>query len=88
MKRQDAVAIAAIYGDEAVFITATGDALRGRTAVEAFERERFQKLDGMIEDDGLTRSGAFVYEWGHAGDSGTGAGHLSSAHRRADSTLV
>jgi ketosteroid isomerase-like protein len=67
MKRQDA---AAIYGDEAVFVTATGETLRGRTAIEHFERERFtatgRVLDGTIEDDGLARSGRFVYEWGHA----------------------
>ena len=34
MKRQDAAAIAAIYGDEAVFITATGEPVRGRAAIE------------------------------------------------------
>lgn len=70
MKRQDAAAIAAIYGDEAVFVTATGEALRGRTTIEAFERQRFEAngrvLDGSIADDGLTRTGPFVYEWGHA----------------------
>lgn len=70
MKRQDAPAIAAIYGDEAVFVTPTGEALRGRTAIEAFDRQRFEAngrvLDGSIGDDGLTRTGPFVYEWGHA----------------------
>jgi len=70
MKRQDAAAIAAIYGDEAVFITATGETLRGRTAIEKFERERFgaagRVVDGAIEDDGVAPAGELVYEWGHA----------------------
>lgn len=70
MKRQDAAAIAAIYGDDAVFVTATGEALRGRATLEAFERKRFEAtgrvLDGTIVDDGVTRTGPFVYEWGHA----------------------
>jgi uncharacterized protein (TIGR02246 family) len=70
MKRQDAAAIAAIYGDDAVFITPTGETVHGRAAIEKFERERFEHagrvLDGTIEDEGLTRSGELVYEWGHA----------------------
>ena len=70
MKRQDAVAIAEIYGDDAVFVTPTGEALRGHTAIANFERERFEKtgrvIDGTIEDDGLTQIGPYVYEWGHA----------------------
>jgi len=70
MKRQDAAAIAAIYGDEAVFVTPSGEALRGRATIEKFERQRFQEtgrvLDGTIEDDGLMRTGPYVYEWGHA----------------------
>lgn len=70
MKRQDAVTIAAIYGDEAVFVTPDGQSLRGRAAIEAFERGRFQKsgrvLDGTIEDDGLASAGPYVFEWGHA----------------------
>jgi uncharacterized protein (TIGR02246 family) len=69
MKRQDATTIAAIYGDEAVFITATGEAVHGRAAIEQLERERFGKtgrvVDGTIEDDGLARTGELVYEWGH-----------------------
>ena len=70
MKRQDAATIAAIYGDDAVFVTPDGQSLRGRTAIETFERGRFEKsgrvLDGTIEDDGLSASGPYVYEWGHA----------------------
>src|SRR5262249_36393008 len=70
MKRQDASAIAAIYSDQAVFITPDGDTLRGRAAIENFERDRFLKtgrvLEGTIEDDGLTQTGPYVYEWGHA----------------------
>lgn len=70
MKRQDAATIASIYGDEAVFVTPDGHALRGRTAIETFERGRFEQdgrvLDGTIEDDGLAATGPYVYEWGHA----------------------
>ncbi len=70
MKRHDAAAIAAIYGDDAVFVTPAGDSLRGRAAIEAFERDRFatngRVLDGSIADDGVTRTGKYVYEWGHA----------------------
>lgn len=69
-KLQDAAAIAAIYGDDAVFITPTGEALRGRTSIENFERERFEKtgrvIDGTIGDDGVTETGPYIYEWGHA----------------------
>src|SRR5262245_49685106 len=49
MKRQDAAAIAAIYGEDAVFITAAGEALRGRTAIENFERERFNATGPVVE---------------------------------------
>jgi uncharacterized protein (TIGR02246 family) len=88
MKHQDATAIAAIYGDEAVFVTPGGEALRGRAAIEKFERDRFatagRVLTGTIEDDGLAHTGPFVYEWGHAalrvlrndGTSGTVTGRF------------
>ncbi len=70
MKRQDAVAVAEPYSDDAIFVSPTGDAVRGRAAIEALYRERFQHsgrvVDGRIEDDGLTLEGALVYEWGHA----------------------
>src|SRR5262249_2329564 len=68
MKRQDAAAIAAIYSEDAVFITAAGEALREPTAIENFERERFNAtgrvVEGTIEDDGLAQTGQCVYEWG------------------------
>jgi len=69
MQRQDAAAIAAIYGDDAVFVAAGGDVVRGRGALERFERERFAQtgrvLEGTILDDDLTRAGELIYEWGH-----------------------
>jgi ketosteroid isomerase-like protein len=69
MQRQDAAAIAAIYGDDAVFVRAGGDVVRGRGALERFERERFAQtgrvLEGTILDDGLTRAGELIYEWCH-----------------------
>src|SRR5262249_15800848 len=97
MKRQDAAAIAAIYGEDAVFITAAGEALRGRTAIENFERERFNAtgrvVEGTVEDDGLAQTGQFVYEWGHVtlriarsdGNLSTFAGHFLTVWA-ADST--
>lgn len=70
MKRQDAAAVADAYGDDAVFVTPTGETLKGRAAIERFSRERFARtgrvIDGTIEDDGFARTGEYVYEWGHA----------------------
>src|SRR5262249_28961696 len=70
MKRQDAAAIAQPYADDAVFVAATGEAVRGRSAIEQFSRDRFTKIGrvvgGKIVQDGLTRVGTMIYEWGHA----------------------
>jgi uncharacterized protein (TIGR02246 family) len=69
VKRQDAAAIAAICGQDAIFVTVAGEMVQGRAAMERFERDRFEQtgrvLNGEIHDDGLTRAGQFVYEWGH-----------------------
>jgi len=70
MKRQDAVAIAEPYAEDAVFVTLTGEAVRGRPAIEQVMRDRFAKIGrvvgGKIAQDGLTRVGTMIYEWGHA----------------------
>jgi uncharacterized protein (TIGR02246 family) len=78
MKRGDAAATVEPYADDAVFVTATGEAVRGRAAIEQLMRERFAKsgnaLDGRIIEDGLTREGSLIYEWGHATLQLSGAG--------------
>jgi uncharacterized protein (TIGR02246 family) len=70
MKRQDAAAIVEPYDEEAVFVTATGEAVRGRSAIERLMHDRFAKIGrvvgGTIVEDGLTRVGTMIYEWGHA----------------------
>lgn len=70
MKAQDAAGVAAPYADDAVFVLPTGDSVQGRAAIERMSRERFARtgrvVDGTIGDDGLTRTGQYVYEWGHA----------------------
>jgi uncharacterized protein (TIGR02246 family) len=70
MKAQDAAGVAAPYADDAVFVLPTGEAVQGRAAIERMSRERFARtgrvVDGTIGDDGLTRTGQYVYEWGHA----------------------
>jgi ketosteroid isomerase-like protein len=69
MKRQDAGAIAEPYDSAAVFVTATGESVRGRSAIEALMRERFattgRVTGGKIVQDGLLPVGAMIYEWGH-----------------------
>ena len=70
MQHQDAATIAAVYADDGVFVGAGGEAVRGRAAVEQFMRDRFARsgrvVGGKLVQDGLTRAGAFIYEWGHA----------------------
>jgi uncharacterized protein (TIGR02246 family) len=70
MKRQDAPAIANVYGDDAIFVASDGRVATGRAAIEQLSRERFTTMgrvvDGTIADDGMTRAGELIYEWGHA----------------------
>jgi uncharacterized protein (TIGR02246 family) len=70
MKSQNVTAIAEPYDEQAVFVTATGEAVRGRPAIEQLMRARFAKIGrvvgGTIVEDGLTRVGTMIYEWGHA----------------------
>ncbi len=69
MKRGDADAIAAPYDDAGVFVTASGRSVVGQLAIAALMRERFAKegrlVAGDIVQDGLTRAGPQMYEWGH-----------------------
>jgi ketosteroid isomerase-like protein len=70
MKRQDIAGIVEPYDQDAVFVAATGEAVRGRPAIERLMRDRFAKIGrvvgGTIVEDGLTRVGTMIYEWGHA----------------------
>jgi uncharacterized protein (TIGR02246 family) len=68
-KQEDAAAMAEPYADDGVFVTATGEVVRGRAAIAQLMRERFAKeghaIDGKIVQDGLMRAGGMIYEWGH-----------------------
>lgn len=69
MKRADARAVAAPFRDDAVFVTSTGESVRGRAAIEQMMRDRFatggHAIDGTIKQDGVMAVGAQIYEWGH-----------------------
>ena len=70
LKRHDADAIAAAYADDGVFVTATGDVFRGRAAVAQLMHDRFATMgavvSGSLVQDGVSRQGSLIYEWGHA----------------------
>ncbi len=70
MKARDATTIAAPYADDGVFVTATGTVARGRDGVAQLMRDRFAQTaavtGGELVQDGITRQGALIYEWGHA----------------------
>jgi uncharacterized protein (TIGR02246 family) len=69
MKQGDAAATAEPYADDAVFVTASGESVRGRVAIEKLMRDRFassgRAVSGTITEDGLTAEGTRIYEWGH-----------------------
>jgi uncharacterized protein (TIGR02246 family) len=68
MTRRDAVQAARPYADDAVFVAANGAVAKGRPAIEQLMRDRFQTMGtvvgGAIVQEGLTRQGALIYEWG------------------------
>lgn len=70
MKRGDVATVVAPYADDGVFVTANGDVFRGRAAIEQMMRDRFAAsgtpTSGTIVQDGITRAGTAIYEWGHA----------------------
>lgn len=69
IERQDAKALAAPYAENGIFLTATGESIVGRTAIERLYQDRFAKsrvVDADLIQDGLTAQGALIYEWGHA----------------------
>ncbi len=70
LRAHDAAAIAAPYADNGVFVTPNGAVVSGRDGVAQLMRERFAKAGkvtaGELVQDGITRQGMFIYEWGHA----------------------
>ena len=84
MKAQDAKAIVEPYADEGVFVTATGESVKGRAAIEQLMRERFSRsgrvLGGTLRQDDLVAVGSMIYEWGHADLELAGASGAPPAH--------
>ena len=70
MQHQDIAAIVEPYADDGVFVTPTGESVKGRAAIGQLMRDRFAKtgrmVAGTITQDGLVRVGDLIYEWGHA----------------------
>jgi len=69
LRRADARALAAPYAPDGLFVTATGEALRGRAAVEQLYAQRLaaiaRVLGGQLQHAGSVQvSDALVYEWG------------------------
>lgn len=71
MKRGDMAAIVAPYADDALFVTAKGDAIRGRAAIAELYRQRLAAIAGVVDGDivsdgRVAATAELVYEWGHA----------------------
>jgi uncharacterized protein (TIGR02246 family) len=71
LQRKDAAGIAAPYADDGMLVTPTGETFRGRAAVEEAMRTSLARLgtaqvSGRLVQDGITRVGTLIYEWGHA----------------------
>lgn len=70
LRRRDAKAIAAAYADNGVFVSAGGESVVGREAIEQLYRARIERIHrvvgGDIVQEGMATSGGLIYEWGHA----------------------
>jgi len=70
LQRRDGAAIAEAYADDGVLVAANGETTRGRAAIEQVMREAATRagtvLGGSLVQDGITRAGPLLYEWGHA----------------------
>ncbi len=69
MQAQDASAVIEPYDEEAVFVTPDGRSVTGRAAIAELMTQRFaagRVVGGSLAQDGLTRVGDLIYEWGHA----------------------
>ena len=69
MQAGDVDPIVRPYADDGVFLTFDGTAIRGKTAIAEFYRERFRKngpaAGTKIEPRRVQRDGDLAYEWGH-----------------------
>ncbi len=70
MKRGDVAAIVAPYSQDALFVTAKGEAVRGHDAIAELYRSRLAAVaavvGGDIVSDGeVAATPDLVYEWGH-----------------------
>ncbi len=70
MKSGDAATIAEPYAKDGVFVGPTGAVVKGPDGVAQLMRGRFAQIGKVtsvsIAQDGVTRQGSLVYEWGHA----------------------
>ncbi len=70
LEKQDAAAIAAPYAEDGIFVAPVGTVVRGRAGVAQLMKDRFSQMGkvrkGELVQDGMTRQGSFIYEWGHA----------------------
>ena len=70
MKDGRAALIAATYAEDALDCAATGECVKGRTAIEDYMRARIAKLGrarfAAATSLGSVQQGDFVYEWGRA----------------------
>lgn len=68
MRNGDLDMIVKPYGEDAVFVTAGGESIRGREAIKSFYRERLKKaaiVSASIHHQGAaTAEDGLVYEWG------------------------
>jgi uncharacterized protein (TIGR02246 family) len=71
MKRGDVAAIVAPYAEDAVFVTASGEAIRGRDAIAELYHARLAAVTAVVggdivSDGRVIIAPALIYEWGHA----------------------
>jgi len=71
MKRADVDAIVAPYAEDALFVTARGEAIRGRAAIADLYRKRLAAIRGVVGGDIVSEGRVastpdLIYEWGHA----------------------
>jgi uncharacterized protein (TIGR02246 family) len=71
MRRSDAVALAAPYATDGLFVTVKGEVIRGREAVQQLYEARFATLARVVGGDIVSEchvqtTESLVYEWGHA----------------------
>ena len=85
MRSRNVERIVEPYDRDGMFVTATGNVVRGRDSIAALYRRRLNAIkrisDGAIVRDGVQAvSDSLVYEWGHGGMTFTdtsGATHTS-----------